>query len=535
MLADSTWVGKVGDMNVENTEWDCVVVGGGAAGLSTALVLGRARRRTLVVDAGEQSNLPAHGIGGLLGYDGRPPAELYDAGRAELATYPSVEFRRGEVVTGRSDGGGFALELADGVRVRARKVVLATGMDYRMPSVPGLSELWGRSAFHCPFCHGWEMRDQPLAILASGERAVHMGLMLRGWTDDIVVLTNGATGPDEGQQQQLTAAGVRVDDRAIAEFVSEAGELVAVRFSDGVRLARRGVLVASSLHQRSPLAAHLGVAIAAPGPVVEDAVQIDQFHRTSVPGVFAAGDLSVQMPQVAAAIATGSLTGAAVVQSLLADDFGLPVPPWPANEAQQYWESHYGERDRIWSGRVNVQLAAIVAGLPTGRALDLGCGEGGDAVWLAEHGWQVKAVDISETAIGRAAAEAGTRGVRDRIAFERHDLSDSFPAGTFDLISAQFLHSTERLERPQILRRAADAVALGGVLVIVDHAAPPPFSKKVPHDHPFPSPQEVLAELNLPAAQWEQERVEQVDRAGTDPDGQPFTWRDNVMVLRRRN
>jgi SAM-dependent methyltransferase len=202
--------------------------------------------------------------------------------------------------------------------------------------------------------------------------------------------------------------------------------------------------------------------------------------------------------------------------------------------AQEYWEAHYGERERIWSGRVNVQLAAVAADITPGRALDLGCGEGGDAVWLAEHGWQVTAVDISETAMGRAAAEAETRGVRDRIQFERHDLSDGFPDGVFDLVSAQFLHSTVRLERPQILRRAADAIAPGGVLVIVDHAAPPPFSKKVPHDHPFPSPEEVLAELDLPAAEWERERVEVVDRAGTDPDGQPFTWRDNVMVLRRR-
>ncbi|WP_319451958.1 MULTISPECIES: class I SAM-dependent methyltransferase [unclassified Mycobacterium] len=204
------------------------------------------------------------------------------------------------------------------------------------------------------------------------------------------------------------------------------------------------------------------------------------------------------------------------------------------SDIQQHWEEHYGERDRIWSGRVNVQLASVVGELPPGRALDLGCGEGGDAVWLAERGWHVVAVDVSETALERAGAEARARGVSDRIDFQQHDLSDSFPAGSFDLASAQFLHSTVRLERPQILRNAASAVAPGGLLVIVDHAAPPPFSKKVPHDHPFPSPEEVLSELDLPAAEWDRARVEVVDRAGTDPDGQPFTWRDNLMVLRRR-
>ena len=201
--------------------------------------------------------------------------------------------------------------------------------------------------------------------------------------------------------------------------------------------------------------------------------------------------------------------------------------------AQEYWEEHYGERERIWSGRVNVQLAAVVSDIPPGRALDLGCGEGGDAVWLAERGWQVVAVDVSETALGRAAAEAKTRGVLDRIDFQHHDLSDSFPEGSFDLASAQFLHSTVRLERTQVLRNAASAVVPGGLLVIVDHAAPPPFSKKVPHDHPFPSAEEVLAELDLPAAEWARERVEVVERDGTDPDGNTFTWRDNLMVLRR--
>ena len=303
-----------------NTEWDCVVVGAGAAGLSAALALGRARRRTLVVDAGRQSNLSAHGIGGLLGFDGRPPAELYATGRAELETYPTLEVRTGEITTGRADGDGFVLGLADGGEIRTRRVLLATGMDYVTPPIPGLAELWGRSAFHCPFCHGWEARDQPIAVLASGERAEHMALMMRGWTDDVVVLTNGVA---------AVTGDLPVDEREVARLVSEAGELVAVEFTDGSRLPRRAVLVATTLRQRSDLAAQLGVAAMPPGPVLADAVAVDPFHRTSVPGVFAAGDLSVSMPSVAAAIAAGSLSGAAIVQSLLADDVGLPVPPWP--------------------------------------------------------------------------------------------------------------------------------------------------------------------------------------------------------------
>jgi SAM-dependent methyltransferase len=207
----------------------------------------------------------------------------------------------------------------------------------------------------------------------------------------------------------------------------------------------------------------------------------------------------------------------------------------PDQSPQQHWEARYAERDRIWSGRVNAHFAEIVEVLPAGRALDLGCGEGGDALWLAERGWQVKAVDISEIALGRAAGEARARGVQNRIEFERHDLSDSFPEGRFDLVSAQFLHSTVRLERPQILRSAAEAIDPDGVLVIVDHGAAPPFSKNVPHDHPFPSAEEVIDGLDLDPSEWERVRVEEVEREATGPDGQQVTFKDNVIVLRRRD
>ncbi|CQD21225.1 methyltransferase [Mycolicibacterium conceptionense] len=421
-------LGKLVDM--ENI-WDCIIVGGGAAGLSAALVLGRARRRVLLIDAGHQSNLAAPGIGGLLGSDGRPPADLYAAGRAELAAYPTVELRTGEVVRGEP---GFTLELVDGNQEQARTVLLATGMEYRSPKLAGLEELWGASVFHCPFCHGWEMRDAPVAVIAQGDRAVHSALMMRGWTEDLVVLTNGDSGLDEAQVKQLDSAGIGVDERAIARLVSHDGELAAVEFTDGTQLARRGALVAATLHQRSPLAA---------------------------------------------------------------------------------------------------QLAKIAAELPAGRALDLGCGEGGDAVWLAENGWRVTAVDVSETALGRAAAEAQARGVADQITFERHDLAESLPDGPFDLVSAQFLQSPIFMDRADMLRRAADVVAPGGRLVVVDHGAAPPWAPEHVRKFPFPSAEEVVDSLNLDDTQWERVRVGTDEREATGPDGQRGTLIDNVMVLRR--
>ncbi|WP_078312542.1 MULTISPECIES: NAD(P)/FAD-dependent oxidoreductase [unclassified Mycobacterium] len=309
-----------------NTTWDCIVVGGGAAGLSAGLVLGRARRRTLLVDAGQQNNLAAHGIGGLLGHDGRPPGELYEAGRREIAAYPSVEVRTGEVVAGERAGDVFELELSDGRRERTRLVLLATGMEYRPPALPGLAQLWGRSVFHCPFCHGWEVRDQPLAVLANGERAVRSSLLLRGWSDDVVLLTGGPAQLDGDARSRLAAARVAVDERPVAQLTSSNGELEAIVFTDGTQMARSGLLVATTLHQRSPLAEQLGVGFGEPTPGAANPIAVDALCRTTVPGIFAAGDnASTQMPQVASAIATGSLAATSVVQSL-AENIGLPIP-----------------------------------------------------------------------------------------------------------------------------------------------------------------------------------------------------------------
>lgn len=206
------------------------------------------------------------------------------------------------------------------------------------------------------------------------------------------------------------------------------------------------------------------------------------------------------------------------------------------NEHHATWEEHYSARPQVWSGRVNAQVAAIVptlegTGPASGLALDLGCGEGADAVWLAEQGWRVVAVDVSETALDRARAAAASRGVAERIDFQQHDLTRSFPEGSFDLVSAQFLHSTVEMDRSMILRRAADTVAPGGALLIVDHAAAPPWAEKMRH-HRFPSAAEVVSGLNLDRAEW-RARVSSVERTVVGPDGAEATLVDNVVLLSR--
>lgn len=307
-------------------EWECAVIGGGAAGLSAALVLGRARRRTIVLDDDDQSNRAAPVIGGLLGFDRRPPAELYAIGREELTAYPSVEYRGAHVAGGRPVDNGFVLDLDDGDTVVAKRVLLTTGMSYCPPTLPGLADFWGTSVFQCPFCHGWEMRDKRLAALAHGAEAVHTALMLRGWTEDVMLLTDGRSELAPDERRLLQSAGVVVEDRRVVGLLGEDGALAAVRFADGHQIERDGILVGAPLFPRSALAEQLGGDLA-PGPVGEAMLGVDHLHRTRVGGVFAAGDVCTKSPHVAGAIASGSEAAMIVVQSLLADEFGLPYPP----------------------------------------------------------------------------------------------------------------------------------------------------------------------------------------------------------------
>ena len=319
MLARVVGAGTISGMDTTNTmdaTWDCIVVGGGAAGLSAALVLGRARRRTLVVDAGGQSNHVAHGIGGLLGHDGRPPTAYYAAARQELAAYPNVEVRRGTVRGGERHGDAFALELDDGARETAHRVLLATGMDYRPPAVPGIAERWGRSVFHCPFCHGWEVRERPLGVLDRGPSGVQRALLLRMWSDDVTLLTGEPAQLTPEERERLRTAQVSVDERPVVGLRGPGDTLAAVVFADGTERVCGGLLVPVTMHQRSPLADQLGAAAAAPGPIAADAVETGPAFETSVPGLFAAGDLSGQMPSVANAVASGSAAAAMVVHSL---------------------------------------------------------------------------------------------------------------------------------------------------------------------------------------------------------------------------
>ncbi len=270
-------------------DWECVVVGGGVAGLSAALVLGRARRRTLVLDRGGQSNRAAAHVGGLLGQEGTSPEDLYARAHEQLALYDTIVIRDAEAIDARVEGDGFVAVLDGGEEVRTRTMVLATGMDYEVPDVPGFADHWGAAVFHCPFCHGWEVRDRRLVVYDDGtmeEKAV----LLRGWSDDVTVVDAGEV------------AGLRVEDGAVRAVVRR----------DGSEVECDAVMVPAPLRPRGRLPEQLGLALNDHG-----LVEVDAHGNTSVPGILAAGDLAVAPQQVAIALGSGHVAGVVAVRELL--------------------------------------------------------------------------------------------------------------------------------------------------------------------------------------------------------------------------
>ncbi len=292
--------------------YDAIVVGAGSAGLSAALNLGRARRTTLVLGAGEPRNAPADAAHGFLSRDGTPPSELLRIGRQQLEPY-GVTVRDVKAVSARAVPDGFKLELADGSAVMSRAVILATGVKDVLPDVVGLQPRWGKSVHHCPYCHGWELRDAPIAVYGRGESAFHQAVILQQWSRDLVLLTDGESELTPIQKAQLAVLGIEADSRRIAQLEGPDLTLERVRFVDGSSLPRAGLYVFPRLQQRSHLPVDLGCALAADGVFV----QTDTMGATSVANVYAVGDMVSPMHSVVLAAASGARAAAAVNASLI--------------------------------------------------------------------------------------------------------------------------------------------------------------------------------------------------------------------------
>ncbi len=303
------------------TLYDALIVGGGPAGLSGALVLGRARRRVLVLDSGQPRNAPSSAAHSVFTRDGTPPRELLRLGREDLRHYDGVEIRDAEVTdVVAEEEGGFSATLADGSRVRGRKLLLATGMREKLPQIEGIEELWGSGVLHCPYCHGWEVRDLPLALYARGDFAMHFAGILRGWSHDLVVCSHGPADLGEEERQKLARYGIGLKEEVIVRLEGHPdgkdGSLERIVFADGSTLARRALFVRLPQRQFSPLAERLGCTLND-----RHQVEIDANGRTSVPGVFAAGDISRPLQQVMTAAVDGTTAGMAINYDLLMEEF----------------------------------------------------------------------------------------------------------------------------------------------------------------------------------------------------------------------
>jgi len=291
--------------------FDAIVVGGSFAGISAALQLARARRRVAVIDAGRRRNRFAATSHSFLGQDGRAPGDIIADARQQLLAYPTVEWRDGEAGSAAGEAGGFSVETAGGSALEARRLILATGVSDELPEIPGLAERWGRSVFHCPYCHGYELGGGEVGVLAVSPLSMHHALMLPDWGRTTFFL-NGAFEPDEQQLAALERRGVSVEREPIERI---GGEHADVELRDGrvVRLA--GLFTVTRTKPSSPLAEQLGCALE-DGPI-GPFVRTDGFKETSVPGVFASGDAARAMGSVAFAVADGAMSGASVHQSLI--------------------------------------------------------------------------------------------------------------------------------------------------------------------------------------------------------------------------
>jgi thioredoxin reductase len=294
---------------------DVVVIGGSWAGLAAAMQLGRARRRVLVVDAGQPRNRFARASHGFLGQDGRSPAAILDTFRAQVLAYPTVEFQAGLVTEARPAGDGvFAIDLSSTESLQAERLILATGVVDELPIIPGLAERWGATVLHCPYCHGYEVADGRLGVLATGEMSLHQALLLPDWSDRVTLFTNGSFSPDAEQRAALAGRGVRVEERAVDALLGDAPALTGARLEDGEVVALDALFTTSRLRMASPLAERLGCAFdETPFGAI---VRTDARKETTIPGVYCAGDAARAPGNATWAAADGAMAGISTHQSL---------------------------------------------------------------------------------------------------------------------------------------------------------------------------------------------------------------------------
>jgi thioredoxin reductase len=296
--------------------WDVVIAGAGPAGLSASLVLGRARRRVLLCDTGTPRSWASKEMHAYLSRDGMSPQEFLAIGRREVRRYPGVRYLPQEVCSARRAGAGFSVALADGRRVRCRKLLIATGVFDIVPRIPGIDALFGRSVFQCPYCDGWEMRHRRVLAYGRGQRGFQIARAMTAWTDDIMLCTDGAAGYSAAGRKLLARNGIRLIEQRIASLEGSRGRLRTVVFADGERLARDAMFFDTPSRPQSRLAESIGCKFGRNGGVL-----CGEYEATSVPGVFVAGNIIRDVQLTIVAAAEGARAAFGINRALTREDF----------------------------------------------------------------------------------------------------------------------------------------------------------------------------------------------------------------------
>ena len=487
----------------------------------------------IVVDAGEPRNAPAAHMHSYLGHEGLPPSDLAAIGREEVRSYG------GEVVAGRvvdvtrTDDDRFRVDLTGGHTVFARRVLAATGLVDELPDIDGLAEHWGGDVIHCPFCHGFEVRDRRIVQIVTHPMDLRRAGLFRQLSARCTLVLHAGVDADDPELDALRTAGVIVVDGRVRRIVTgDDGHVAAVELTDGDRIDADAVVIGPRFKVRAEPFATLGLEPAEHPTGLGDFVETDATGATSCPGLYAAGNVADPTQQVLQAAADGSRVGGMISFSLAHEDIERAARP-SANETD--WDHRYGG-DQMWSGNPNGTLVKEIDGMPAGRALDVGAGEGGDAVWLAEQGWTVTASDISQRALDRVAAEAERRGLRIECQHADANALDAFERGAFDLVSASYA-SIPRTPDGRGVRNLLDAVAPGGTLLVVGHDLEPMRAALDTHGQSRPfDPDAYVRVADVAAAladstQWD---IEVHERRSRPPGAASASHHVDDVVLRAR-
>jgi thioredoxin reductase/SAM-dependent methyltransferase len=448
---------------------DVAVIGGAAAGLGAALQLGRQRRSVIVVDAGEPRNASARHLHGYLGLEAVQPSHLITIGHEEVRSYGGEVLEGRAARVSRGANGRFRVELVGGNALLARRVLAASGLVDELPDIDGLAEHWGRDVIHCPFCHGYEVRGRRIVQVLTDPMGLPAAGLFRQLTAHLTIVVHDGLDEVAAEVDTLRAAGVQIVAGTVRRIVpGEGARLAGVELADSRRIHADAVVVSPRFRVRAEPFAALGLHPAPHPSGLGDCIATDAMGATTVPGVYAAGNVTDPSQQVLHAAANGTRVGAMISASLAQE--GLEAAARPS-ASEMDWDHRYSG-DRMWSGNPNGTLVQEAGTLAPGRGLDVGAGEGGDAIWLAEQGWIVTACDISSRALGRVRAEADHRGLRVEISRADANEPGALPHAAFDLVSVHYA-SISRTPDNLGVWNILNAVAPGGTLLVVGHDLEP--------------------------------------------------------------